>query len=341
MSQQQLPFTEPKLLEKLTRVKVQMKTQIAALQHLYGFGENEAAFYIEALLCEDKVTFFKPLADQAKITFLPWESDAFLGVEGNNPAMRPIKNRGWWRWLEDFRPDPNLEKHRFLFDPMANVFDVQRMREAVKKAKTGHKSLRAAWFKGFVPANPTSKKEPYITHSFERLGGWKPLLLTRGRLVAYRSPHLAFRDLFKLRTGNESFLAAPESVMRFIQGLDCFGWGAPTGLYDPILNEVTDRRPCDGKVKTKEKGKSGAGENFRVVPMELDHINRDQTDDRIINVRWVDRTMNLCNCTTARNKNRGWKNEFDALWREMEADGTFERERALQKQIVNRLLEKL
>ncbi|EOU5408618.1 hypothetical protein ACOB6C_005360 [Escherichia coli] len=341
MSQQQLPFTEPKLLEKLTRVKVQMKTQVTALQALYGFGEQEAAFYIEALLCEDKVTFFKPLANQAKITFLPWESDAFLSVEGNNLLNRPVKNKGWWRWLEDFRPDPNLEKHRFLFDPMANVFDVHRMREAVKKAKTGHKSLWRAWFKGFVPANPTGKKEPYIKFSFERLNGWKPLLLGRGRLVAYRSPHLAFRDLFKLRTGNESFLAAPESAMRFIQGLDCFGWGAPTGLYDPILNEVTKRRDCDGKVKTKEKGKSGAGEDFYIVTMELDHINHDQTDDRIANVRWVDRTMNLCNCTTARNKNRGWKNEFDALWREMEADGTFERERSLQKQLVNKLLEKL
>ncbi|HBB0837640.1 TPA: hypothetical protein J1A22_004730 [Escherichia coli] len=341
MSQQQMPFTESKLLEKLERVKVEMKTQVTALQALYGFGEDEAAFYIEALLCGDKVTFFGPLAYQARITFLPWESDAFLGVEGNNLLNRPIKNKGWWRWLEDFRPDPNLEKHRFLFDPMANVFDVQRMREAVKKAKTGHKALWRAWFKGFVPANPTSKKEPYITFSFERLNGWKPLLLKRGRLVAYRSPHLALRDLFKLRTGNESFLAAPESAIRFIQGLDCFGWGAPTGLYDPILNEVTERRDCDGKVKTKEKGKSGAGENFHVVPMELDHINHDQTDDRIINVRLVDRTMNLCNCTTARNKNRGWKNEFDALWREMEADGTFEREREQQVQLVNKLLEKL
>lgn len=93
MSQQQMPFTEPKLLEKLTRVKVQMKEQVTALQALYGFGEDEAAFYIEALLCGDKVTFFGPLAYQARITFLPWESDAFLGVEGNNPAFRPVKNK--------------------------------------------------------------------------------------------------------------------------------------------------------------------------------------------------------------------------------------------------------
>ncbi|WP_130090626.1 hypothetical protein, partial [Escherichia coli] len=76
-----LPTTDPKLLDELARVKIQMKEQVTALQALYGFGEDEAAFYIEALLCGDKVTFFGPLAYQARITFLPWESDAFLGVE--------------------------------------------------------------------------------------------------------------------------------------------------------------------------------------------------------------------------------------------------------------------
>ncbi|MDI0970301.1 hypothetical protein NEL67_25835 [Escherichia coli] len=326
MSQQQMPFTEPKLLEKLTRVKVQMKAQVTALQALYGFGEDEAAFYIEALLCGDKVTFFGPLAYQARITFLPWESDAFLGVEGNNPVNRPTKNKGWWRWVEDFRPDDSIEPHRFLIDPMANVFDVQRMREAVKKARAEHTKLWPAWFKGFVPANPTSKKEPYITYDFERTGNKTPLILKRGRLVAYRSPHLVWRDYMKHRYGLENFLTAPFSILREMVGYDAEGNMVPTGFYHPLLNEVAERFPTSGKVKaTYAKGNSGAGKKFATVVLEVDHLNHDQTDDRPRNVRWVDRTMQLVNVATCdKVRKRGLRNELHALWERRLASGEVE-----------------
>lgn len=325
MSQQQLPFTEPKLLSKLTERKVQMKFQIQALQALYGFGEQEAALYVEALLCEDKVTFFGPLAYQARITFLPWESDAFLGVEGNNLLNRPIKNKGWWRWLEDFRPDPNLEKHRFLIDPMANVFDVQRMREAVKKARAEHTRLWCAWFKGFVPATPASKEDPYIKFSFERIDNIPDLVIGRGRLVAYRSPHLVWRAYMSYRLGQQTFLAAPEEDLLFMKGLTCCGENQPTGFYDVVLNEVAERFPSTGFILSKfAKGKSGAGKTCATSVMELDHINHDQTDDRIINVRWVDRTMQLRNVLCDGVRRRALRNELQALWERRLAAGKVE-----------------
>ena len=316
-----LPTTEPKLLEKLTRVKVQMKEQVTALQALYGFGEDEAAFYIEALLCGDKVTFFGPLAYQARITFLPWESDAYWH---DYPTARfAIKlSRGWWRWLEDFRPDDSIEPHRYLIDPMGNVFDVQRMQEAVRAARESGEKLTPAWFRGYLPAEPANKSG-YITYKFERSGNKDPLTLTRGRLVAYRSPHLAWCGYMRRRYGLESYLSAPEEVLQHMQGIGSNGYPVPTGFYHRYLNEVDRRYPTSGKVKsTYAKGSSGAGKSCAVAVMEVDHINHDRTDDRPANVRWVDRSMQLTNVETCNGvKRRGLANELHALWERRLATG--------------------
>lgn len=318
-----LPTTEPKLLEKLTRVKVQMKEQVTALQALYGFGEDEAAFYIEALLCGDKVTFFGPLAYQARITFLPWQSEAYLR---EYPSCMVVNkpNRGWWRWAEEFRPDDSIEPHRYLTDPMANVFDVCRMREAVAAAKESGERLAPAWFKGYLPAQPANESG-YITYTFDR-GNKPPLVLTRGRLVAYRSPHLAWCGYMRRRYRLESYLSAPERILQHMQGLDDNGNMVPTGFYHRYLNEVDKRYPTSGKVtSTYAKGSSGAGKLFPTVVMEIDHIDHDRTDDRPSNVRWVDRTMQLLNVATCNEvRMRGLRNELQALWERRLAAGEVE-----------------
>lgn len=318
-----LPTTEPKLLEKLTRVKVQMKEQVTALQALYGFGENEAAFYIEALLCGDKVTLFGPLAYQARITFLPWQSEAYLR---EYPSCMVVNkpNRGWWRWVEEFRPDDSVEPHRYLTDPMANVFDVQRMREAVRAARESGERLAPAWFKGYLPAEPANESG-YITYTFER-GNKPPLVLTRGRLVAYRSPHLAWRGYMRRRYQQESYLSVPEWILREVMGLDDNGNMVPTGFYHRWLNEVDERFPTSGKVtSTYAKGSSGAGKLFPTVVMEIDHIDHDRTDDRPTNVRWVDRSMQLVNVETCDAvRQRGLRNELHALWERRLATGEVE-----------------
>lgn len=318
-----LPTTEPKLIEKLTRVKVQMKTQIKALQALYGFGEQEAALYIEALLCGDKVTFFGPLAYQARITFLPWESEAYLR---QYPSDRVVNkpNRGWWRWLEDFRPDDSIEPHRYLIDPMGNVFDVQRMRKAVEARKPGER-LAPTWYKGFLHATPADQSG-YITYKFERSGNKSPLILKRGRLVAYRSPHLAWCDYMRHRYGLESYLLAPKEILQEMMGLDDNGNMVPTGFYHRYLNEVDERYPTSGKIlSTYAKGNSGAGKLFATVVLEVDHIDHDRTDDRPSNVRWVDRTMQLTNIETCNEvKRRGLRNELHALWERRLATGEVE-----------------
>lgn len=318
-----LPTTEPKLIEKLTRVKVQMKTQIKALQALYGFGEQEAALYIEALLCGDKVTFFGPLAYQARITFLPWQSEAYLR---EYPSCMVVNkpNRGWWRWLEDFRPDDSIEPHRYLIDPMGNVFDVQRMRKAVEARKPGER-LAPTWYKGFLHATPADQSG-YITYTFERSGNKHPLILKRGRLVAYRSPHLAWCDYMRHRYGLESYLLAPKEILQEMMGLDDNGNMVPTGFYHRYLNEVDERFPTSGKVlSTYAKGNSGAGKLFATVVLEVDHIDHDRTDDRPSNVRWVDRTMQLTNIETCNEvKRRGLRNELHALWERRLATGEVE-----------------
>lgn len=318
-----LPTTEPKLIEKLTRVKVQMKTQIKALQALYGFGEQEAALYIEALLCGDKVTFFGPLAYQARITFLPWQSEAYLREYLSDRVVNK-PNRGWWRWLEDFRPDDSIEPHRYLIDPMGNVFDVQRMRKAVAARKPGEK-LAPTWYKGFLHATPADQSG-YITYKFERSGNKSPLILKRGRLVAYRSPHLAWCDYMRHRYGLESYLLAPEEILRDMMGLDDNGNMVPTGFYHRYLNEVDERYPTSGKIlSTYAKGNSGAGKLFATVVLEVDHIDHDRTDDRPSNVRWVDRTMQLTNIETCNEvKRRGLRNELHALWERRLATGEVE-----------------
>ncbi|HIB5122731.1 TPA: hypothetical protein ACWW8I_004851 [Escherichia coli] len=267
------------------------------------------------------MTFFGPLAYQARITFLPWESEAYLR---EYPSCMVVNkpNRGWWRWVEEFRPNESIEPHRYLTDPMANVFDVYRMREAVAAAKESGERLAPAWFKGYLPAEPANKSG-YITYTFERSGNCPPLPLTRGRLVAYRSPHLAWCGYMRRRYSLENFLGAPISIIQHMQGLGSNGYPVPTGFYHHYLNEVDERHLTSGKVtSTYAKGNSGAGKSCAVVVMEVDHTNHDRTDDRPANVRWVDRSMQLANVETCNEvKRRGLRNELRALWERRLATG--------------------
>ncbi|EJA7083225.1 hypothetical protein MU003_005212 [Escherichia coli] len=268
------------------------------------------------------MTFFGPMAYQARITFLPWESEAYR-QEFPFHQFGKGSNRGWWRWVEEFRPRDSIEPHRYLIDPMGNVFDVQRMREAVAARKPGDK-LAPAWFKGYLPAEPANESG-YITYVFERDGNKDPLILKRGRLVTYRSPHLAWRDYMRRRYGLENFLSAPISTIQHMQGLDADGNMVPTGFYHRYLNEV-DKRFDSGKVKaTYAKGNSGAGKLFATAVMEVDHLNHDRTDDRPSNVRWVDRSMQLVNIETCNEvRRRGLCNELRELWERRLATGEVE-----------------
>ncbi|EHK8933681.1 hypothetical protein KCT11_004967 [Escherichia coli] len=294
----------------MNQLKTDPRFQVLAFMRMYGFGEKEALWYIKALECDDKVKFFGPMARDARIDndLLPWNSEAYLR---EYPTYRfvPVVNRGWWRWIEDFRPDDGIEPHRYLFDPFADVWDVQKLRESVGRIRSDRK-LRALCFEAYMP--PTHNTETgYIRYLFDRVdkNGKKvkhPVSLTRSRLIAYRYPHLVWRDYMRERYEMESFLAAPEDTLRSVMGLDAKGFHQSSGMYHPYLNDVV-KREQNGKVKTTHpKGPSGAGTRCACVVMEIDHINRDHTDDRPTNLRITDRMGNLLNSQDAGFRNRGF-----------------------------------
>lgn len=274
-----------------------MKVQIATFKFMHGFGDAEAKMYMKALLCKDKVTFFGPMRHDAFIKFQPWESEAYWQ---EFPSYdRFVTNRGWWRWIDDFKPDDNIEHHRYLFDPMGNVFDAKSCHAAEVKAKRHWKKALERTCYDYV-VNPCDNTETgYIRYQFARVTG-KPKNITRSRLIAYRYPHLVWHDYAKERYGLENFLAAPFAILLDVMGYDEEGNMTSTGFYNPFLNDVAERYATSdskgGKVKTHQpKGPSGAGTLYACSPIEIDHINRDHTDDRPTNLRITDRMGNLLN----------------------------------------------
>lgn len=268
------------------------KTQIKALRQLQGLGLIEAETYIKAMCCESKAEF-DALRHDAFIMFKPWESEAYW--QEFPSCERFVTNIGWWRWPEDFRPDDGIEPHRYLFDPTGNAFDAKMCHEAELAAG-------ADWKRDFERicydhvVTPGITETGYINYQFRKTNG-STKSITRSRLVAYRFPHLVWRDYAKERYGLENFLAAQTVILLDVMGYDETGENfTPTGLYHPFLNDVVARSRKTGKVLTSEpKGPSGAGTKFPCVVMEIDHINHHNTDDRPANLRIADRLRNLLN----------------------------------------------
>lgn len=52
---------------------------------------------------------------------------------------------------------------------------------------------------------------------------------------------------------------------------------------------------------------------------EVDHINKDHTDNRVENLRWATRSMNMCNTSLSKRSTTGYKNiiwdNFKLRWR--------------------------
>lgn len=277
------------------RLLLQTKTQNDALRLLYGFGEEEALMCIEGLLCPDKVKFFGTLRLVARTDFPPWASEEFMKI---CPEVWPLvdkPNRGWWRWVEDFNPYSDIVPHRYLIDPFANVWDVAKASAAYREAGWGKRQKVKALCAGHWH-EPTSNTETgYINFHFRKTnGGTKNI--TRSRLIAYRYPHLVWREYMRQRYGLENFLGAPISIIHHMQGLDWSGNMIATGFYHRYLNDVAERVAKDGKIWTHApKGPSGAGFTKPCTAIEIDHINRDHTDDRPTNLSITDRMGNLLN----------------------------------------------
>ncbi|HCO7392653.1 TPA: hypothetical protein OB598_004467 [Escherichia coli] len=291
------------------RLLIQTKVQNDAFRKIYGFGEQEALLYIEGLLCPDKVTYFAKLRSFARAEFPPWESDAFLK---DCPSVWHLVNqpssRCWWRYVEDYSPKAGIVPHRYLFDPFANVWDVAKASAAFMDAGWGKQQqlLALCQDENWHPyANNT--ETGYINFQFEKVNSTYKKNITRSRLIAYRFPHLVWHDYMRERYGLENFLAAPFEVLLHMMGLDFDGNMIPTGFYHCWLNDVEERSTSNGKIRTHQpKGPSGAGRDWPCSVFEIDHINRDHTDDRPTNLRITDRLMNLLNSGNYGFRNYGY-----------------------------------
>ncbi|ENS1013741.1 hypothetical protein ACEZHO_005360 [Escherichia coli] len=248
------------------------------------FGtEREREEYKTLCDCTNPDWFFKTHSAVLKgraSNFHPKKSRQYLKVYSSNWRTR-CKTKEWWQWLEDFRPDAGLEEHRFLIDPMANVFDC--------KSKTF-----------VIPQLDPDKREDsrYVEFWLERPADAGKVanddVITRGRLIAYRYPHLVWRDYLFHRYNylvEKDGLLLPDYILRSVQGIDSDGNMVATGFYSKAWNRV-GRRFEDGKVM-KKVGRYQRKKALR--PMEIDHKNRDKFNDLPCNIRWADRDMNLVN----------------------------------------------
>lgn len=246
--------------------------------------QREKDEYLRLCDWKDAGTFFGAKSDvmcNRASPFHPMRSLQYLKVHSSNWRNRH-ETTEWWQWLETFRPDAGLEKHRYLIDPMANVWDC-RSKTYIKPRLDPDKDERYRYFEVWLD-RPEPEPGKIVPQD----------VVTRGRLIAYRYPHLAWRDYLGLRYRHSlrQSLALPESIKLNIVGLDADGNKVRTGMYSRQWNNVT-RRFDNGKVAKRDMGHNQHVRGLR--PLEVDHKDRDKFNDLPSNIRWVDRQMNLQN----------------------------------------------
>lgn len=245
---------------------------------------EEKALYQRLCQCKNPDWFFKTLSKvllgkQSK--FHPMRSLQYLKVHSSNWRGR-YKTSEWWQWLETFRPDAGLETHRYLIDPMGHIFDCKGKTFVTPQLDPAKDERYRYW--EFWLERPETKPGKIVV----------PDVVTRGRLIAYRYPHLAWCDYLMHRYWHplSASLSVPDTIKRNIIGIDAKGNKTTTGLYSPTWNNVT-RRFKSGKVAKKDMGHNQHVRGLR--PLEIDHKDRDKFNDLPCNIRWVDRQMNLQN----------------------------------------------
>ncbi len=246
--------------------------------------QREKDEYLRLCDWKDAGTFFGAKSDvmcNRASPFHPMRSLQYLKVHSSNWRNRH-ETTEWWQWLETFRPDAGLEPHRYLIDPMANVWDC-RSKTYIKPRLDPDKDERYRYFEVWLD-RPEPEPGKIVT----------PDVVTRGRLIAYRYPHLAWRDYLGLRYRHSlrQSLSVPDKILRDVVGYDADDNKVKTGMYSRQWNNVT-RRFDNGKVAKRDMGHNQHVRGLR--PLEVDHKDRDKFNDLPSNIRWADRQMNLQN----------------------------------------------
>ncbi|HBA5430376.1 TPA: hypothetical protein J4Q85_004581 [Escherichia coli] len=255
--------------------------------------QREKDEYLRLCAWKDCRTFFGAKSEVMRgraSPFHPMRSLQYLKVHSSNWRNR-YETTEWWQWLETFRPDAGLEPHRYLIDPMANVWDCRR-KTYIKPLLDPAKDERYRYLEFWLD-RPEPEPGKIVT----------PDVVTRGRLIAYRYPHLAWCDYFGLRYRHSlrQSLSVPGEILRDVVGYDADDNKVNTGMYSRQWNNVT-RRFDNGKVAKRDMGHNQHVRGLR--PLEVDHKDRDKFNDLPSNIRWADRQMNLQN----RNMNKVHKN---------------------------------
>lgn len=259
---------------------------------LYG-TELEQQKYLELCKCPDLNRFYGSLSKVMLLKtsdFHPKKSKQYLKAYSSNWKTRH-KTTEWWQWLEDFRPDSGIAPHRYLIDPMGHIFD-----------------CRSKCFLN-TRLNPDKKEgHRYLEYHLDRVEKYKgfivdPDIVTRGRLIAYRYPHLAWHDYLIHRYQHTSIIL-PESIRLSIMGLAVSAAtgklvNVPTGFYSRQWNYVLARSK---KGKVKKYRTWGPERTSWWRPLEVDHKDRNRLNDLPCNIRWVDRDMNLSNTSQTSGK---------------------------------------
>ncbi|WP_064669659.1 hypothetical protein [Escherichia coli] len=254
------------------------------------FGtELEQQKYLELCKYTDLDRFYGSLSKVMLLktsNFHPMKSKRYLQAYSSNWKTRH-KTTEWWQWLEDFRPKSGFASRRFLIDPMGHIFDCRKKCFLTTRLdpdkREGHRYLE-------YHIDRVEKYKGYIVD---------PDIVTRGRLIAYRYPHLAWRDYLFHRYHHTSVIL-PESIRLNILGLAVSGATRQlvqvyTGFYSQNWNHVTGRGNT-GRVRKNNTW--GPARTVWLRPLEVDHKDRNRLNDLPCNIRWVDRGMNLSNTSS-------------------------------------------
>lgn len=249
--------------------------------------EPEQQKYLELCKYTDLDRFYGSLSKVMLLktsNFHPKKSKRYLQAYSSNWKTRH-KTTEWWQWLEEYRVDSEIAPHRYLFDPMGHIFDCRS--------------------KCFLTTrlNPDKKEgHRYFEYHIERPEKYKgyvvdPDIINRGRLIAYRYPHLAWRDYLAYRYQHTS-LYLPRDIQLSMVGLAVSAAtgelvNVPTGFYSQQWNYVKERSEKTGRVKKYRTWGPERTSWWR--PLEVDHKDRNRLNDLPCNIRWADRDMNLSN----------------------------------------------